>query len=483
MRGNTLTDLLKTFSPKELKEFREFLRSGFFNKRSAVVSLYDIIVKYHPDYENEKLTAQNIFKELFQGKKYNDSTLRVLMHYLTELSEKFIVFNKLKNNEPEFSVLLENELCLRKQYKVLEKNINRSEEDLELMDLSAEEYYYFKNRFSNEKIRFLFESNYALYEKILSKPDWENVFRDFTNYYHIKSMQMYLNSITFYRQYNKDFRSQAFTDMIQKITPDNYEDNPVIEIFYNILKMITNTSEESYFFKVKELVQKNKALLNKFDLMGVYIHLNQYCLKKISEGDKKFQKESFEIYKEELKEKTYRMNDGSMAPMFYRSMVKAGLLINELDWVKDFIDEYKPELTKSFRENYYYYCRALYEFHAGNYGSSMELNSKIKYDELYMKLNSKTLQMQLLYETNAQESLIASLESFRHFLAGNKLIPDSIKLQFSNFNKYLHKILLNINKKNKTEAGLLYKTLLKENNVINKDWLLKKASAVRQLGS
>ena len=114
----------------------------------------------------------------------------------------------------------------------------------------------------------------------------------------------------------------------------------------------------------------------------------------------------------------------------------------------------------------------------GDYESSLELNSKIKYDELYMKLNSKILQMQLLYETNGEESLLASLENFRHFLINNKLIPANKKILCNNFHKYLNKIILFKNKKNINETGLLYKNLLKDKDVVYKDWLLEKAGSI-----
>ena len=105
-------------------------------------------------------------------------------------------------------------------------------------------------------------------------------------------------------------------------------------------------NEDSYFYKVKDLVKKNKAIINKFDLMGSYVYCNQFCMKKISEGVTKFEKESFEIYKEELQEKTYQMNDGKMGPLFYREVVNAGLKLNELQWVRDFIHKYKSATNK-----------------------------------------------------------------------------------------------------------------------------------------
>ena len=39
----------------------------------------------------------------------------------------------------------------------------------------------------------------------------------------------------------------------------------------------------------------------------------------------------------------------------------------------------------NFRDNYYFYCLALYEFNLQNFENSLELISKIKYDEYQLK--------------------------------------------------------------------------------------------------
>ncbi|HQY20177.1 MAG TPA: hypothetical protein PLX80_04950, partial [Ignavibacteria bacterium] len=106
MYGNNLTELLRTFSVNETKEFREFLNSSYFNKRQAVNNLYDIIIKFHPEFDNESLSKQIIFEKLFPGKKYNDTSLRVLTHYLTDLAQKYLGYKRFEKNKLEFKIQL-----------------------------------------------------------------------------------------------------------------------------------------------------------------------------------------------------------------------------------------------------------------------------------------------------------------------------------------------------------------------------------------
>ncbi len=478
MHTNNIIELLKTFSSKDLKQFSDFLNSPFFNKRKAVIRLYEVISGFHPDYENKLPSKEVIFQKLFPGKKYKDATFRVLMHYLSELAERYIAHSGLEKDRLEFFIRLQHELHERKQYKLLNKNVDNAFKYFEKLDLEAEVYFFYKYNMENYKTYYLFESHYALFEKFIEETNFENVFKYLSNFYILKSMILYLNTLNLHTVYNKDFETESFRSMFQKINADDYKELPVIQMYYYIIKMLID-GDEHHFYKVKEILKANRNIFNIYDITGAYVNLNNYCQKKITSGNARFEKERFDIYREELTAKTYLMNDGFMSPIFYKNVISCGLALKEYSWIKNFIYKYKPELNKKYRDNYFYSNLAQYEFCTGNYESSLVLNSKVRFDELYMKLNSKVLHMQILYETCLEDSLISSIESFRHFLTNNKLIPSLRKSGYSNFHKYLNKIILHVNKKDKNELGLLYKNLSKENNVINKIWLMEKIINVK----
>jgi len=470
MFSNNLTELLRTFSVKETKEFREFLNSSYFNKRQAVSNLYEVIIKFHPEFENKSLTKQIIFDKLFPGKRYNDTSLRVLTHYLTELAQKYLGFKRFEISKLDFKIQLNHELLERKQNKLFEKNLSNAFEILKKSDIESEEYLYYKFRLMNEKTYHQHVYNYANYEKLINRSDWENVFKDFNNYYLVKFMIMYLNTMTIYTLYNKKLDSEIFKKEFDKINISDFEETPVIKMYYYMIKMNTENMHVEYYLKLKDFIQYNKRTLNKFDLIGAYVHMGGYCTMRISEGNTEFERERFILYQEEIQEKTYLLYDNSMSPVFYRNVVRSGLDVNEYDWVRNFIHTFQPELDKKFRDSYYFYCLALYEFNIKNFETSLELLSKIKYNEIYMKLNFKILHIQLLDELGYGDSLADALESFRHFLNKNKFISDITKTPYYNFHKFLNKINLEKNKKSRTQIDLLQNSLLKENNIINKKY-------------
>lgn len=480
MTGNALINLISTFSKKEMKEFGDFLRSPYFNKRKGAVKLFDILRRDYPQFKAEKISREIVFDKLFPGKKYKDTTLRVLVHYLMELAEKFLAYSRYEKNQFEFSQQLHFELLDRKQYKLLEKNLKRSENLLQNSGLDSEDYFFYKYRLENAKTFYKFAAHYGYADKIIESSDWEGVFRDFTNFYILKSMSMYLNTLNTGKLYNKNFNSEAFKNIFNKINIKDFSDYPVITMYYHMIKMITDPTNEKHFYIIKELLRKHKPDFNTYDVIGAYVNLEGYCLDRITEENEKFEKELFNIFKEELEDKsTYQTSDGFMSPLFYRKVVTAGLQRKEFSFVNDFMHKYKNELDKKFRDNYFFYCSALYEFNMKNYESALELISVIKFDELYIKLNSKILQIMVFFEMGIEDSLESAIQSFRQFVNNTKLIPEKRRVSYRYFCKYLNKIVILKTRKDDAEKMLIIHELQKEKDVINKKWLLEKIALMK----
>jgi len=82
-------------------------------------------------------------------------------------------------------------------------------------------------------------------------------------------------------------------------------------------------------------------------------------------------------------------------------------------------------------------------------------------------------------ELGYDDSLADALESFRHFLNKNKFISNITKIPFYNFHKFLRKIILEKNKTTGSQIDLIQNSLIKENNIINKKWLIGKIESCK----
>lgn len=473
MHTNSLIKLLRTFTPKEISDFNDFLISPYFNKKNSVIKLYEEIRKSYPEFTGDRILKKNIHESLFPGKSYNDTNLRVVVHNLNDLAKKFLAYRSFESSQTEFDFKQFTGLMGKQQFSYLEKILTKLKADLEKESFNADEYNFHKFRLEYENIFFLHESHLGVFERFLHKADFEKAFYYLSSYYYIKSMRLYINVLNLQLIYNKKFNTAQFEKMISLIDKDLICENPVIEIFYLIIKLFDDGAEEINYYRIKELLQETRSQMNISDIREIYINLTNFCNRKISSGIKKFKKEKFELYKEENEIKMYLVN-GYMPPVYYKNLVILALSLNEYNWAKDFISEYKNELPEDSRFNIYNYCMALYEFDMREFDKALELLSRIKFDELYLKYDSKILQLMIYFETGEEESLISSLEAYRHFLSNNKLLPANKKELYTNFYRYFSRIFSAKIKKDRTELGRIKKGITPDIIIFNKDWLIRK---------
>ena len=472
MTDSNLIDLLKTFSSEEIKKLEEFIVSPYFNNSERVIKLFKIIRKYHPEFVNINLSKIKIYNKLFPGKKYQDNTLRVLIHYLSSLIERYFAISRFEKNKAEYGLYLSGELFNRRMYKMYERVYNQSIKLLEKTEIKNDDHYYYKYKFESENFTSISTSNSGIYERFLDKVNINNITDELTYYYLSKCLKSYNMILNLERSYNKIFNTESFKELYAKIDISLYSNVPVIEIYYYLIKLQLKIENESYFYKVKDLLRLNKNSLDILEVTNIYINLGNYCIRNVQMGKKNFRKERFIIYKEEIKDETYLIN-GYMSPKYYVNAVNAGLQINEYKWVRDFINKFKSTIQKENRDNLFYYCSALYHFYIREFEQCLETLSKVIYEDSYLNLQIRTLQLMTHYEMEHEESLYSSLDSFRHFIKNNKLIPAEQKNIFSTFITFLNKIIKHSSDSGSYDFKKLKNDLIKE-RATNKEWLLRK---------
>ncbi|MEO8666501.1 MAG: hypothetical protein ABI462_13500 [Ignavibacteria bacterium] len=62
MQINILVKLLKVISGDEWNEFEKFVRSSYFNEGRKYAPLLKVLKPYHPSYDSEQFTKENIYK-------------------------------------------------------------------------------------------------------------------------------------------------------------------------------------------------------------------------------------------------------------------------------------------------------------------------------------------------------------------------------------------------------------------------------------
>ena len=81
MENSKLIALLKTFNTQELRAFKDFVASPYFNKNQELVLFYDYLKKIAPKFPLKKISRESIYNNLFPKKEYDDKHMNYLMSF------------------------------------------------------------------------------------------------------------------------------------------------------------------------------------------------------------------------------------------------------------------------------------------------------------------------------------------------------------------------------------------------------------------
>lgn len=472
MHRTVLFDLLRTFSKKEMKELEDFVNSPFFNKNEKVIKLYNVIKKAYPDFDHQSLEKEKVYSKIFPGEEYNDSRMRQLVFALCNLSEEFAAYIYNKETH-EYKLGLLGTLMNRGVGRSFEKNLKEISQALDGLS-QDEEYYYTRYQVEYKNLAYQVRNYADSNEKVMNKSDIQNLINHLTYAYLIKIMKFYIYLFNVKSRFSLDYDMKMLDELVIHLERSKYEKVPLISIYYNVLMTHTNPDDIEYFERAKELIFKHESKLDRINVVNVYINLENYCLKKSRSGMKRFRVELLELYKKELSNKIYPLADGTMSPIFYRNVVRMALGHSDIKWIENFIEQYKHEVNKTARESAYTLVMAMLEYKKKNFGKALEYLAKSQSDNLLYKLEIKALTLQIYYDAKEFESLSLLVDSFRHFLANNKLLSDSRRDMNSKFIKYVNAIMKQNFSRDPAELAVLKRQIMEEPVVENREWLVDK---------
>ena len=472
MEKSNLIKLLKALSPKEFKEFGEYVYSPFFNKNESIRKLYDYLKKYYPEFETEKVKKERIHDKIFTGVIYNDDFMRMLIFNMTKLAEDYLAYLRMTTSNWEMNRMLAYELNERSLDKPLEKVIKKSLAELDKTKQKNSSWYFHKYTIQYENVDFLRRKYLSKFEKFLKEAPLDNMHEEFTAYYLITVLKMQVFILNTKVIYNIDKDVASFEKVIETLDNKYLERTPLIQIYYNLM-MLLYTNEEEYFYKTKKDILDYEAQITDEDMLEILINLQNFCSRRIRKGEIQFTREVFDLYKLEIDKNLYD-HYGYLHDILYKNIIEIGMQIEENVWVKKFLEKHKKNLKPDIQEDAYLYGKAFVEFSEENYEKALEHLSMIRLYDVLSKIEVKELSAKIYFEMKLEDMLFSLTDTFRHLLTNSKVLTEDRKLAYANFIKYikrLYKISLHPATGDIAEIRQMIK---KEERLENRLWLNKK---------
>ena len=105
--------LLQTFDEAELKAFDTWLQSPWCNTNKTLIRLLGRLKRYHPDFEDAKLTKEKLFRKVLPNGKFSDRRMNNLMSEGYLAAERFLMFQRFSRNDGLQKGLLADEFQSR----------------------------------------------------------------------------------------------------------------------------------------------------------------------------------------------------------------------------------------------------------------------------------------------------------------------------------------------------------------------------------
>lgn len=482
MKNTNLIKILNTFTEKEMKDFEDFIRSPYFNKKTPVIKLFNYIKKFYPDFNSSKLGKEIVFKNMFPDKNYNYGSMKNIIFELQKLSEKFIVIYEISMDEFKINSTLVDTLGKRNLTLLSEKHLKELENSLIGNEIRDVDYFYKMHKLYELKQMQSFDSSKGNVHsrKQNSLPVFENshISTEYLKkFYLLSSLRYYNKIITNKSLYDVSEISNECEKFIDHYSSDlkNYSLNLEVEF----LKLNLGKLKDEEFLKLKEVILKGLYEEKAGDriIYAYSIYLLNYCRTK-NQTDKKFRIYAFEILKNLVANKNYDSENGFMNLVLTRNIILIATELLEFQWCEKFIENDLQRVHPDYRNSIIQFYNAKKNFFEGNFEKSLEYLSVMKNDDVFNKYYIKELAIINYYELKYFDLLFEQIDSYKKFLSNNSMFPDSYKIRVKLFLNYISD-LGRAATGSKIDLQLLRKDIEQEKNLAYQNWLLTKLDKLK----
>ena len=140
MEKSRLLILLKSLSKKEVRDFRKYLASPFFNQREDVRRLFECLVPLIYD-DSSNMNKANLYQLVYPNEVYDDHKIRLIISFCFKHMERFLTHQAYFNNEVKNKIKLSEVYRKRHLMTHFQRSIAEADKLLEQSPLRNADYY------------------------------------------------------------------------------------------------------------------------------------------------------------------------------------------------------------------------------------------------------------------------------------------------------------------------------------------------------
>ncbi len=466
MEKSRLIRLLRSFTPAELRNFKKYLRTPFFNQRSETLALLDVLEK---SLRSGKAVPEktDAYRRIFGRDEHDDHRVRLAMSSLYKLAGQFLAVQDFLNDAPGYQrrlarVFHQRRLSDHARLALAEAGAAHERQPLRNADFLEEHY-----RLSLEKNRMAVDTQAS--ELI----DFQQLSKDLDQAFLAQKLWHSCFMLSHQAVVNTNYDFGLLEAALEYAERSGALATPAVALYYHCYRALTNPSEHAHFQAFKSLLLTHDQLFPPDERRDLFILAINFCIRQYNAGNSDYLHEQFDFYREGLAQK-YFLTEGVLSRYTYLNAASNGMALQELDWTERFIHEYRDLLPEAHRESLFSFNLARLEYQRRALGRALQLLQKTDYKDLPLSLAAKTLQLKIFYELGEFDLLESHVQAFGAFIRRKKALGYH-RTNYQNTLFYTQK-LLEINRFDKTAVAALRAELENTGAVAEKDWLLAQLS-------
>jgi hypothetical protein len=480
MEKSALTEILKTFSKKDMKAFGAFVDSPYFNTSASTTGFFHALKKFYPAFESTESSKHEIFSEVYPAKKFSEELYRKNISNLIKLSEEFMTQQKIKELKYYKNNFTLNALLDRKLHKVYEKRITEYEKDFFANNLIDENYYSILHRQNITKVYFNLQKNdfneylkeYEITANFFTIGFLNFLFKTYSQIVNFRNIFGYKESNPLLNTFIENFDFIKFSK-----GNTNFDEwgEKIVKMYYHNYKMLLQPDKEENYFLYKELFYEVYSKISRAENFNLFLNLESYCSLKLNAGKEEYQQELMDVYNKMFELEMYSFNENEPLPLMqFRNISQVSFRAASAKEYEKTMNICLSKIDKAEIENYSRYAGAMIAFRKNDFNETLMNLRELDLNYFGFKTDCRNLQIMAYYELGHFESAISMIDSYKHFLAQSKDVNNILKTGCVNFLQYFSKLMKLKLKPDEHSILNLQKQLKASQGVFNKWWLLNK---------
>lgn len=463
MHKNKIIQVLKSLSPKELREADKFVRSPIHNRHEQVAVLFQYLRK-HLNGSEKAFDRERIFKHLFPNETFDMQKVHHVSSYLLKVLEEYLSWSEWRKDESNYGLYLMRAYSGHKLEGQFTTTLSKTKKSLENNFRRDAHFHQLHYQFQFEEYNFARRQGRTRDFNLQQLADSQDIAFLVEK---LKNACLLLS----HQAVTKKNYDQSFLEVILEFLQGNKLLNtPAIAMYYHGLLALSDIQNEQSFLELKKLLVEEEGTFEISELRDLFILAINYCIRRLNMDDQSYLREVFDIYQAGLKIDVF-LDNGELSPWTFNNIAQSGLRLKEFEVVEEFILQYNSFLPNDQRDNCFNLNFAWLHYGKKNYRDAMQLLLQMDLrKDILMACGVRTLFARMYYELNEYDTLASHLQSFKTFIKRKKALAYH-RAPYLHFIQYLQKISQGKFNGKQTKENLAKE--INETKVAAKEWLLE----------